>query len=55
MLIRLIESYAPGEILLALAAGIGTYFGGIEFVIAFIAGVLVAGLARRIDTFGLNE
>lgn len=49
-----IESYGPGEILLALVAGVGTFFGGVQFIVAFGAGVAVTGLARKLDTYGLR-
>jgi hypothetical protein len=50
----IIESYAPGEILLALVAGVGTFLGGVQFIVAFVVGVSVAGLARKLDSFGLG-
>lgn len=51
----IIESYGAGEILLALVAGVGTFFGGAQFTLAFSAGVGVAVLARKLDTFGVRE
>lgn len=53
--IRLIESYGLGEILLAVVAAVGTYFGGTQFVLAFAAGVVVAMIARSIDTYDVRR
>jgi hypothetical protein len=50
----IIESYGAGEILLALVAGVGTFLGGEQFILAFTAGVLVTGLARKLDTYGVR-
>lgn len=48
----IIESYGIGESLLALVAGVGTYFGGVQFILAFGAGVAVTSLARWLDSYG---
>jgi hypothetical protein len=48
---RIFETYAPGDILLGLVGGLGTFFFGLKFGAAFTLGVAVVCVARFLDTY----
>lgn len=55
MLFRLLERYPPSLLLIEVAAGIGTFIGGLKFALIFLLGVGVAWLGAKLDTRGITD
>lgn len=52
MLYRLLCTYAPSQLLMVVIAGIGTFIGGLKFVVMFCVAVALIHLGSYLDHYG---
>lgn len=52
MIFRLLCSYAPSQLLMVVIAGIGTFLGGLQFVVMFLVAVALIRLGSYLDNYG---
>lgn len=52
MIFRLLCSYAPSQLLMVVIAGIGTFLGGLHFVVMFLVAVALIRLGSYLDNYG---